>query len=52
MLLTAHVRQKEELMKIGYVHVSKQEHQESLHIDALKDASCEKWPTVISYLIS
>jgi DNA invertase Pin-like site-specific DNA recombinase len=30
-------------MKIGYVRVSKQEQQEALQIDALKEAGCEKW---------
>ena len=30
-------------MKIGYVRVSKQEQHEALQIDALKEASCEKW---------
>jgi hypothetical protein len=37
------VRQKEELMKIGYVRVSKQEQHEALQIGALKEAGCEKW---------
>jgi DNA invertase Pin-like site-specific DNA recombinase len=37
------VRQKEELMKIGYVRVSKHEQNEALQIYALKEASCEKW---------
>ncbi len=30
-------------MKIGYVRVSKQEQNEALQIDALKEAGCEKW---------
>src|SRR5215471_10697986 len=30
-------------MKIGYVRVSKQEQNEDLQIDALKEAGCEKW---------
>ena len=30
-------------MKIGYVRVSKHEHNEALQIDALKEAGCEKW---------
>jgi DNA invertase Pin-like site-specific DNA recombinase len=33
----------EELMKIGYVRVSKQEQHEALQIDALNEAGCEKW---------
>src|SRR6266487_3770750 len=33
----------EELMKIGYVRVSKQEQNEGLQIDALKEAGCDKW---------
>jgi DNA invertase Pin-like site-specific DNA recombinase len=33
----------EELMKIEYVRVSKQEQHEALQIDALKEAGCEKW---------
>ncbi len=33
----------EELMKIGYVRVSKQEQHEVLQIDALKEVGCEKW---------
>lgn len=30
-------------MKIGYVHISKQEQNEELQIDALKKAGCDKW---------
>ncbi len=30
-------------MKIGYVRVSKQAQHEALQIDALKEASCDKW---------
>ena len=30
-------------MKIGYVRVSKQEQNEELQIDALKEVGCEKW---------
>ena len=30
-------------MKIGYVRVSKQEQNEALQIDALKDVGCEQW---------
>ncbi len=30
-------------MKIGYVRVSKQEQNEGLQIDALKEAGCDKW---------
>src|SRR5712691_8385920 len=30
-------------MKIGYVRVSKHEQNETLQIDALKEAGCEKW---------
>src|SRR5579859_2209220 len=37
------LRQKEEMMKIGYVRVSKHEQNEALQIDALKEAGCEKW---------
>ncbi len=33
----------EEIMKIGYVRISKQEQNEALQIDALKEAGCEKW---------
>jgi len=33
----------EELMKVGYVRVSKQEQHEALQIDALKEVGCEKW---------
>jgi DNA invertase Pin-like site-specific DNA recombinase len=41
--LTGNLRQKEEIMKIGYVRVSKQEQHEALQIDALQKAGCEKW---------
>ena len=34
--LTGNVRQKDEVMKIGYVRVSKQEQHEALQIDALQ----------------
>src|SRR6266496_5332562 len=37
------MRQKDEFMKVGYVRVSKQEQNEALQIDALKEAGCEKW---------
>lgn len=30
-------------MKIGYARISKQEQNEALQIDALKEAGCEKW---------
>src|SRR5207245_8694611 len=30
-------------MKIGYVRISKQEQNEELQIDALKEAGCNKW---------
>ena len=30
-------------MKIGYVCVSRQEQNEELQIDALKEVGCEKW---------
>ncbi len=30
-------------MKIGYVRISKQEQNEALQIDALKEAECDKW---------
>ncbi len=43
------MRQKEELMKIGYVRVSKQEQNEELQIDALKEAGCDKWFVDKSY---
>jgi len=37
------LRQKGEFMKIGYVRISKQEQNEELQIDALKEAGCNKW---------
>ena len=37
------LRQKEEFMKIRYVRISKQEQNEELQIDALKEAGCNKW---------
>jgi hypothetical protein len=47
--LTGNLRQKEEFMKIGYVRVSKQEQNEELQIDALKEAGCDKWFVDKSY---
>ena len=43
-------RQMEEIMKVGYVRVSKQEQHDALQIEAHKEAGCEKWSTVISYI--
>jgi DNA invertase Pin-like site-specific DNA recombinase len=42
----------EEMRKIGGMRVSKQEQREAFQIDALKEAGCEKWSTVISYFPS
>jgi DNA invertase Pin-like site-specific DNA recombinase len=33
----------EEFMKIGYLRVSKNEQNEVLQIDALKEVDCDKW---------
>jgi DNA invertase Pin-like site-specific DNA recombinase len=44
---TENLRQKDVFMKIGYVRISKQEQNEALQIDALKEAGCEKFAHIV-----